>query len=86
MLCERPENLRDLFQRKLHTRINSKKENFKIFKGFSFIRSAELIYIAYKKDVLKLKDPAVLDAMLYALKFKGCAISDYEITEIKRIG
>ena len=86
MLCERPENLRDLFQRKLHTRINSKKENFKLFKGFNFIRSTELIYVAYKKGIIKMNDGLVLDALLYAMKFKGCAVSDYEISEIKKLG
>lgn len=86
MLCEHGENLRDLFQRKLHTRINTKKENFKFFKGFTFIRSAELIYVAYKKNIVKIEDGnMVLDALLYALKFKGCAISDYEINEIKQL-
>lgn len=86
MLAEKPENLRDLFQRKLHTRINTKKENFKIFKGFNFIRSTELIYIAYKKGLIKISDGAVvLDALLYSLKFKGCSISDAEINEIKKL-
>lgn len=86
MLCERPENLRDLFQKKLHTRINTKKENFKLFKGFSFIRSTELIYVAYKKGIINIKDGGiVLDALLYALKSKGCSISDAEINEIKRL-
>jgi hypothetical protein len=85
MLCERGENLRDLFQKKLHTRINTKKENFRFFKGFGFIRSTELIYVAYKKGIVKLENGVVLDALLYALKFKGCAISDYEISEIKKM-
>ena len=85
-LGEKPENLERLLQRKLHTKINSKKENFKFFNGFRFIRSAELVYIIYKKNLIKLKSTALLDALLYAVKFKGCSISDREISEIKKIG
>jgi hypothetical protein len=86
MLAEKPLNLKDLLQKKLHTRIELKKENFDYFKSFKVIRSAELIYIAYKKGLVEIKDGnLVLDALLYALKFKGCAISFDEIEEIKKI-
>lgn len=86
MLGEKPENLEKLMGKKLHTKITFKKENFKFFKGFKFIRSSELVYIAYKKGVVKLGDGKLLDALLYAVKFKGCSISGDEIKEIKRIG
>ena len=84
MLGEKPENLENLFQRKLHTKVILKKKNFKIFEGFRFIRSAELIYIAYKKGLFKVKNN-VLEALLYAVKSKGCAISGDEIKEIVRM-
>lgn len=86
MLGERPENLQKLLERKLRSKITLKKENFEFFKGFKFIRSAELVYIAYKKGLVRLKNHVVLDALLYGVKFKGCAISGDEIREIKRIG
>lgn len=90
MLGEKPENLRKLFEKKLHTKITSKKDNYKFFKGFKFIRSAELVYVAYKKNIVKLNTPknkkVILDALLYAVKFKGCSISRDEIEEIKKIG
>ena len=86
MLCEKPENLRKLMEGKLHTSIVAKKENYDYFKDFRFIRSTELIYVAYKKGIVESKDPKLLDALLYALKFKGAAISDEEISEIKRMG
>jgi len=35
---------------------------------------------------MKLKNKNVLDALLYAVKFKGAAISSEEIREIGRIG
>jgi hypothetical protein len=85
MLIERPDNLEELLERKMHTNIKLQKSNFEIFKDFKIIRSTELIYIAYKKGIVKMRDPQILDALLYALKFKGCSISDDEIAEIKRL-
>jgi len=86
MLCEKPENLRKLMEGKLHTSIIAKKENYDYFSEFKFVRSTELMYVAYKKGIVESKDPKLLDALLYALKFKGAAISDEEISEIKRMG
>jgi len=85
MLSEKPENLKSLFQKKLKTRVNANTRNYDSFREFKFIRSAELVYVAYKKGLVKLKGQMVLDALLYAVKFKGCAISGDEINEIKRI-
>jgi hypothetical protein len=85
MIGEKPENLLEILRKKLHTQINAKKENFKFFKGFKFIRSAELIFIAYKRGIVKLKNKNVLDALLYALKFNGCSISDEEIMQIEKL-
>lgn len=86
MLSEKPDNLRKLLERKLHTKITLKKKEFKYFQGFRIIRSAELVYIVYKKKLIGLRDKKLLDALLYAVKFKGCSISDQEIAEIKKIG
>jgi len=85
VLCEKPENLRKLFQKKLHTNIGVRNENFKFFEGFQFIRSAELVYVAYKKGIINLKDERTLDALLYAVKSSGCSITDIEIEEIKKM-
>jgi len=84
MLGEKPENLERLLRKKLHTRVILKKENFKFFEGFRFIRSAELIYVAYKKGIARYAN-GVLEALLWALKSKGCAISGEEIKEIVRM-
>jgi len=82
MLGEKPENLRLLLERKLHTKINWKsKEN--AFKDIKFIRSSELIYVAFKKGLVKDKSKEMLDALLYGAKFKGCAISEAEIKVIE---
>ena len=86
MLIEKPENLKDLLRRKLHTNIKLVKGNFEYFKDFEVIRSAELMYVAWKKGLIELKDGiSVLDALLYAVKFKGCSISHEEIEEIKKL-
>lgn len=84
MLCEKPENLRALLEKKLHTKITFKKKDF-TFGKCKIIRSAELIYLAYKKGLVRLKGERVLDALLYAAQFKGCSISRDEIEEIKRL-
>jgi len=86
MLGEKPENLENLLRKKLHTDVRFNEGNFKSFEGFKFIRSSELVYVMYKKGIIKLKDSGiVLDALLYGVKYKGCAISDDEIKEIKRM-
>lgn len=86
LLAEKPENLIRLFEKKMNTRITVKQQNYKFFSGFKVIRSAELVYVVYKKGLTGLKDKNALDALLWAVKFKGAAISGEEIEEIKRIG
>ena len=82
MLCEKPENLKKLMEKKLHTSIQANKDNYKSFNGFKIIRSTELAYIAYKKNLFDLKDPMTFEAILYGLKFKGCSISEAEVKEL----
>lgn len=85
MLCEKPEDLRKFLEKKFHTKIIVRKENFKIFKGIKVIRSVELVYVAYKKGLIKLKGKKVLDALLWAVKFKGCSVSGEDIEEMQRL-
>lgn len=85
MLIEKPDNLKKLLEKRTHARVKLKESNFKHFKGFRIIRSTELMYVAYKKGLIRWKNKDVLDGLLYALKFKGCAISFEEIEQIKRI-
>lgn len=86
MLGEKPENLKELLTKKLSANVQLQRKDFKYFRGFRFIRSTELMYVAWKKGLLGLQDgKTVLDAVLWALKFKGCAISGDEIQEIKAI-
>jgi len=85
MLCEKPENLQKLLENKLHTKIKSKKENFPSFSQFKIIRSCELMHIAYKNKLIELKNGNVLDALLYAVKYKGCSVSRNEIEALKNL-
>ncbi len=86
LLIEAPENLKEIMEHKLHTKINFDKQNIKPLKDLLFIRSAELIYIAYKKNLIDIKDGKdLLQALLYSLKYKGTAISTEEINEISEI-
>ena len=84
-LAETPNELKKYLETKLHAKMIVKQEKVDFFKQFKFIRSSELIYVAYKKGILRLKGPENLSAVLYALKYKGCAISGKEIQEIKNL-
>lgn len=85
MLCEKPENLKKLLQKKLHTRVDVKKSLLEHFRGFKIVRSCELALIIYKKNLTRIKNKKILDAMLYGLKFKGCSISGDEINKLKKL-
>jgi predicted nucleic acid-binding protein len=76
MLVEKPQNLRELLEKKMNSKIILQQKAFDYFKDFKILRSSELMYIAYKKNIVRLKGEKVLDALLYSLKFKGCSISD----------
>lgn len=85
MLVEKPENLQKVFENKLHTKIRFHRENLPNLLDIHIIRSAELVYMAYKKNLIKFGDGKLLDALLYGVKFKGCSISQQEIEELKRL-
>lgn len=86
MLSENPENLKKMMESKLHTKLTININNLKEFKKLKFIRSPELLYIAYQKNLLNLKkEKNTLDAILYSVKYSGAAISPKEIEEIKKI-
>jgi len=85
ILCENPENLRKLLEKKLKTKIIANKENYHYFNKFKIIRSTELAYLAYKKKLFNLKYPETLEAMLYGLKYHGCSISEQEVKQIAKM-
>ena len=85
ILSEKPQNLEKIMTRKLHKPVKIFPEKLDAFKQFRFIRSSELVYVAQKKDLLRIKDPKALEAVLYATKFKGSSISWDEIKELKNL-
>ena len=86
LLSESPENLQKIMERKLHMQLNLNFKLLKEFKDFKFIRSSELLYIAFKNNLIGLKtDKGLLDALLYAVKYTGTAISSKEIEEMKNL-
>jgi len=86
LLSEAPKRLQKLMEKKLHTKIILEKSLIDSFRNFKFIRSSELLYLAYKKDLFEIKkDKQFLDALLYGVKFKGTSISSEEIEEMKRM-
>lgn len=85
ILSENPKELKEIIERKMHKEVFLTTNNFSEFKKFNFIRSSEIVYVAYKKGLIKTKDPKTLEAVLYAVKFKGCSISFEEINVLKRL-
>jgi hypothetical protein len=83
VLCEAPMNLQKLLKKKLHTDVRMNKDNFNLFRRCKVIRSTELAFVAYKKGFIKVKDKKALEALIYALKFGGCSISEKEVIAYK---
>ncbi|MEK6893205.1 MAG: hypothetical protein AABX07_03295 [Nanoarchaeota archaeon] len=84
-LCESPESLERIMSEKLHQKVTIAAENTDTFSKYKFIRSSELVYAAYKKGLIDLQGGKVLEALLYATKFNGAAISFEEINILKRL-
>jgi hypothetical protein len=85
IMCEKPENLEKIMSRKLHKRVRLKSMSLKEFKKIRFIRSSEIVYVAHKKGLVGIKGPKVLEALIYATKFKGSSISNDEISVLKKL-
>lgn len=83
MICESPDNLEGIMETKLEANIEVKKENLKMFEKIKVLRSTEMIYMAYKKNLID-SDKRKLEAMLYALKFGGCSVSEKEVQVMKK--
>lgn len=85
MLSENPENMERMMGEKMHRRVHVQDEKLKAFSKFRFIRSSELVFVAYKKGLIEMEGKKVLEALLYATKYKGSAISFEEIDEMKKL-
>lgn len=85
ILFEKPINLEKIMSHKLHQKIKINLQNINKIGEFRFIRSSEIVFVAYKKGLIKNKSPRVLEALLFATKYKGTSISFEEISEMKRM-
>lgn len=85
ILCENPENLERLMEEKLHRNIDIGNQDLSSFKKYKFIRSSEIVFVAYKKNLLEIKGKKALEAVLYATKFHGSSISFEEIEEMRKL-
>jgi len=84
MIFESAINMKEMMEYKLHCDLVSNFDLLRDVGKFKFVRSAELVFIAYKKDLVGLgKGRDVLDGLLYGLKFKGTTISSKEIDVLK---
>jgi hypothetical protein len=83
--CETPDKLKKHLEKKLHTKIYTEKNNSKFFEKFRIIRSIELAYIAYKKELIGIKNKHFLDSLINSLRYKGCSISNEDVSDLKRL-
>ena len=85
MVLENPENLKKLIENKIHKKVKMDEEIAReiVNKNIKIIRSSELLYYAFNKNLIDLRNgKKVLEAILYATKNYGCAISEKEIREM----
>ena len=85
LLAEKPENIQKLMSQQLHFNVFLEPKNFSSFSDFRFIRSTEIVYVAFKKNVLKVQGAKALEAALYATKYKGSSVSFEEINVLKKL-
>lgn len=84
-LCEDPRMLERLISDRIHQWAKVTATDLAEFRAYRFIRSSEIVYVAYKKGVLGIEGKQALEAALYATKSKGAAISYEEIESLKKL-
>lgn len=95
LLIESRKDVKSLLKRRFHKNVAVdlvKLQQFSdAFKGVTIIRSVELVGVAYKYGLLNSYLPAgkgaknsLLDAVLWATKYNGCAMTEHEIAELKQ--
>lgn len=84
-LCESPKDLSKMISARIHKKVEIASDNVNLFSKYEIVRSSEIILAAYKKGVIKIQGSKVLEALLYATKFKGSSISYEEINFLKKM-
>jgi len=85
LLFEDPKTLEKIMSKHLHQQVQFVSSYNDYSQKFNFIRTSEIVYVAYKKGLLGIENKQALDAALYATKFKGAAITFEEIEALKKI-
>ncbi len=94
LFIENSPELQELLEHRFSQKIETDKIKIKQFsaqlQGIPIIRSTELVGIAYKLGLLdgfipptKEGRDTLLDSVLWATKYNGCAITEHEIEEMK---
>lgn len=84
MLCEDPDKLEKIMESKLRAEIKIDYEKLKQFQKIKVLRSTEMVYMAFKKGLID-SDRRKLEAILYAIKFGGCSVSEKEVQIMKKL-
>jgi len=93
LIIENPELLANIFRHKLHTKIKINEKNLQQFSedysNLKVFRSTELNLIAYELGILDkytksktIDKKEMIEGIIWGMRFKGCSISDDEISEI----
>ena len=93
VLVENPEGLAEVLSKKMHTPVKINHRNLERFKkwlgSLKVLRSVELGVAAYELGLLdkyKIEDKKdVLYAYLWAVKLRGCSVSENEIDDVLKI-
>lgn len=96
MLIEDPEKLKSIMQHRLKTKITVNRTSLNSFmqkvKGIRFLRSVELVTVAFEMKLLDRYLPRIprarenlLDSVLWGVKLNGCSVSNREIQRIKKM-
>jgi hypothetical protein len=92
-LLETPDQLKELMERRLHTKVHVDTGRLNEFNAHvrhvELIRSAELVTVAYEKGLLNqflvnVPNPRkqLLESLLWGVKLNGCSISEQEIQQL----
>jgi len=71
MLTEAPQNLEKMMERKLHTPLKMESSLLNELKKFKFIRSSELLFIAYKKNLISFAHDSVPSKLVTNMPFSS---------------
>ena len=94
LLVEDPLALHRILEGKLHNKIMINQRLLNSFKEYTkdvkILRTSELVLVALErgmldKYVVKVSKKEIIDALLWGLRLRGCAIATEEIEELKKL-